>query len=98
MGRERVKICIDVPKDAAELLAVLAHSDAIGDRELDDTVQAKAIASLEHLVNSVAAGVMRPGSWERGWVEQAFGSGWHALLETDPKADWRQRPRARGGL
>lgn len=29
-------------------------------------------AVLRHLACSAADGVRRPGSWERGWVEQAF--------------------------
>lgn len=30
-------------------------------------------AVLRHLASSAAQGVQRPGSWERGWIEQAFG-------------------------
>ena len=28
---------------------------------------------LKHLARCAADGVRRPGSWERSWVEQAFG-------------------------
>jgi hypothetical protein len=38
-------------------------------------------AVVVKLVDHAQQGVYRPGSWERGWLEQAFGSWWQAHLE-----------------
>ncbi len=92
----RVKLCIELDLDGAKLLSVLASSGAV--RLQAGSIQERAIAVLEHLASSAADGVRRPGAWERGWVEQAFG-GWNdELLETDPDAPWRRRPAAGGAL
>lgn len=51
---------------------------------------------LQHLAHAAAEGVRRPGSWERGWLEQSgagllYGEeGWQEKLAVDP-----QRPYAR---
>lgn len=39
---------------------------------------------LLEIVDHVQQGVYRPGSWERGWLEQALGSDWQVRLEDDP--------------
>lgn len=62
------RISIEVDPETFELLRVLGKSYAVGGH---GTV-AQVVA---HLVHSAADGVRRPGSWERGWVEQAFGGG-----------------------
>ena len=36
-------------------------------------------------------GVRRPGSWERGWVKQAFGDDFVQLLEVDPAVAYYRR-------
>jgi len=78
-----VKLEIEVSPEQLELLSVLdAHGDAR--------------ATLTELVHRVADGVRRPGAWERAWLEQVFWGAWHARLEPDPEAYWRQRPRRRG--
>ena len=50
--------------------------------------------TLLELVDRVLDGVTRPGAWERGWLQQAFGPWWQARLERDPDCLWHQRPRA----
>jgi hypothetical protein len=49
--------------------------------------------TLQYLLGCVADGVLRPGAWERGWLEQAFGDEWRKRLEVDPDVPWHQRPR-----
>ena len=47
--------------------------------------------AIDHLVASAIDGVRRPGSWERGWLRQAFGD-----LDTEPHedgVDWHEQPR-----
>ena len=38
---------------------------------------------LMQLIDHAQQGVYRPGAWERGWLEQAFGHDWQAGLEPD---------------
>jgi hypothetical protein len=52
---------------------------------------------LEHLAHSAADGIRRPGSWERGWVLQAFGDGFEENVEQDPERMWNVRPIKKGG-
>lgn len=68
---------------SAEQLAALCVLDDAGDAQ----------RTLLELVGRVVDGVTRPGAWERPWLEQAFGDAWQELLEPDPSAPWRQRPR-----
>jgi hypothetical protein len=68
------RIQVDVDDQTLELLRVLAKSYAIAlNSSADRRDPVRAV--IAHLVHSAAAGVRRPGSWERGWVEQAFGGG-----------------------
>lgn len=50
---------------------------------------------LLQLLDHAQQGVYRPGAWERGWLEQAFGSDFQDGLEPDPAAPMFQRPRRR---
>ena len=65
----------------AELVTTLQVLNAEGD----------AARTLLELAARVHDGVTRPGSWERGWLVQAFGTEWGVRIERDPDADWRQR-------
>lgn len=53
-----------------------------------------AMTALNQLISSCVDGVRRPGAWERGWIESAFGCDW----ETDenlpgcPDHDWHDLP------
>lgn len=62
-------------------------------RVLDDWGDAE--GTLKELVKCVVDGVMRPGAWERMWLEQVFGDSWQERMESDPSASWRQRPARR---
>lgn len=81
----RMKITIDVDEEtglALEGLARHAHI-ALGEQPTSVT------DVLEHLVQSVSAGVRRPGAWERSWLRQAFADDWEAHLE--PYDDFYER-------
>lgn len=68
------RITVEVDAEVFEALRVLAKSFAIGlNSSADRRDPVRAV--VNHLVHSAADGVRRPGSWERGWVEQAFGGG-----------------------
>jgi len=47
--------------------------------------------AVAHLIYSAIDGMRRPGSWERGWLVQAFGSDFEDRLEADPDLPWRNR-------
>lgn len=76
-----MKITIDVPDEMESLLEVVSGDSAAR------TVQELALRAAE--------GVVRPGCWERPWLEQVFGCAWTAELEQDPEVHWHQRPRRR---
>jgi len=42
------------------------------------------IETITEVLDHVQQAVYRPGSWERGWLQQAIGDGWLANVETDP--------------
>jgi len=81
-------LTIAISDEDAALLEVLAARDD-GDHALDLVVH--------DLIHFAADGVRRPGSWERGWVAQAFGDEFVRRLEPDPAAEWFYRPRRPGG-
>lgn len=60
-----------------DFVVSLSETDADLLREIvsDDawSVAADVRSLLEHLAQSAADGVRRPGSWERGWLTQATG-------------------------
>lgn len=80
--KPRTKITLeqlDIDGDAADALAMLGTTSAVacvGDR------RARILAAIRHLIASAADGVLRPGSWERGWLIQAFGD-----IDTEPHRD-----------
>jgi hypothetical protein len=61
------RFCVDVDAETYELLQRLT-----GPVWEEGWLNVQAL--LEHLVNSAADGVRRPGSWERGWIVQATGA------------------------
>lgn len=60
-----VTISITVDARTAAYLRALTRSISVPRGTLEDV--------LAHLAHSAADGLRRPGAWERGWVEQAFG-------------------------
>lgn len=79
------EITIQISAAAAELLELLTRGEHAPARDLPGV--------LRHLVASAADGIRRPGSWERGWVLQAFGDSFEAHVEPDPECRWQVRPR-----
>lgn len=74
----------------------VAHLAALGSKTTGtETNNAKSTAQavLEHLAHSAIDGVRRPGSWERGWLHQAFGLDWEENLEQHPNVSYYQRPK-----
>jgi hypothetical protein len=63
-----MKLSLDIPPKVAALLSTL---DEDGDVE----------AVVLQLIDHAQQGVYRPGAWERGWIEQAFGSDFQIRLE-----------------
>ncbi len=76
-----MKITLELPEDTLRLLEIVGNGHAE--------------AALLELVERATQGVTRPGCWERAWLRQVFGDDWIQLLEEDPQAYWRQRPRSR---
>ena len=85
----RIPITVEIPEDALELLAVLRLPWDETDRGRDENAR----VALLHLIHSATDGVRRPGAWERGWVNQAFGYDFEDLLEVDPECEFFRRPR-----
>lgn len=71
------RICVDVSDTVYALLEVLTHAwDDLG------APRAVTVEDVVHeLIDHAQQGVYRPGSWERGWLRQAFGAEWEARLE-----------------
>ena len=67
-----VTVTLELPQRVADLLAVLAPGDP-----------APLHGALLTLIDHAQQGIYRPGAWERGWLEQAFGDDWQAGLEPD---------------
>jgi hypothetical protein len=61
-----LSITVELSAETLDLLTTLGKSYALGGN-------ATASEVILHLIHSAADGVRRPGSWERGWLEQAFG-------------------------
>ena len=69
-----VSITLELSQRVADLLTVLT----VGEYAPDDL---KGV--LMELIDHAQQGVYRPGAWERGWLEHAFGDEWQAALEPD---------------
>ena len=80
-----------VEEDDIQNLAVLAPTWV--DFPEDD-LETRARDVLERFCERVAVGITGPNSWERRWLQQAFGDEWIARLEADPDYPYRQRPKA----
>jgi hypothetical protein len=65
VGPDDVTISITVDARTASYLRALTRSVPVPHGTLEDVVS--------YLVHSAADGLRRPGAWERGWLEQAFG-------------------------
>lgn len=86
-------VTVNVSETVYALLAVLGHTEGFA--------PAPVAAVVATLIDHAQQGVYRPGSWERGWLIQAFGDEWLSQLEPgDPygRDDERagrifQRPR-----
>ena len=72
-----MKVEIEITDNVAKLLEVLAPR-VVGSPE----ERVKYV--LMELVDHAQQGVYRPGSWERPWLCQAFGSAFESSLEEDP--------------
>jgi hypothetical protein len=59
------KITISITDEHYKALELLARTPAVPEGTPEEV--------LEHLIGSMAAGVRRRGSWERGCVQQLFG-------------------------
>jgi hypothetical protein len=64
-------ITVEVDPVVYELLEVLTKG------EIANSVE----SVVRQLIDHAQQGVYRPGSWERPWLEQAFGSDWIEHLQ-----------------
>jgi hypothetical protein len=72
MARGVKRISFDLTTEAFEALKRLTRTPAMqGCERYAVDLQVSRVAA--YLACSAADGVRRPGAWERGWVEQAFG-------------------------
>jgi hypothetical protein len=78
-----VKVAIEISAGDVQNLRALATSEAVGGKKIEDV--------LHYLLERIADGVGRRGSWEREWLRCAFSDDWEASLEDVD--EWRQRPR-----
>lgn len=84
-----VSVTLELSQRVARLLTVLTTGDYAPD-DLHGVIM--------KLVDHAQQGIYRPGAWERGWLERAFGDEWENALEPDTddlSADGRvifQRP------
>jgi hypothetical protein len=72
-GKERRKITVEVSATVYELLEVLTQGDFPAALSVEDVVS--------KLIDHAQQGVYRPGSWERGWLIQAFGPDFTSQLQ-----------------
>lgn len=63
---DRVQFTIELHPNTVAYLRSLARSNAVDTGRIEDV--------LAYLAASAADGVRRPGAWECGWCEQAFGT------------------------
>jgi hypothetical protein len=72
------------------VITLLLHGDVVTALQVLNPHSDVRHALLELAVKA-ADGVYRPGAWERGWLEQAFGSDWQNRLEPDPNVPTRMQ-------
>lgn len=73
------KITVEVSDTVFDLLQVLTHAFPRPNRS---EVPPATVEDVVHsLIDHAQQGVYRPGAWERGWLEQAFGDDWQQFLE-----------------
>lgn len=78
---EKRMVVLELSEDTVKLLQCLATADAMGGPDADGPQLERV---LKHLAHSAADGVRRPGSWERAWLQQAFGDFSHAIENDGP--------------
>lgn len=69
-----VTVTLELSQRVADLLTVLTTGE-YAPQDLHGV--------LMKLIDHAQQGVYRPGAWERGWLEQAFGDEWQNGLEPD---------------
>lgn len=85
----RVELRIPLSPEQARALQALGHKPK-GERPMP------LHEIVRHLLHAAIDGVQRPGSWERQWLRQAYGADWEEVLEPDPAAPHRTRPKRKG--
>lgn len=81
-----VQVTLTLSADTAELLSAL----------IDGTYATDLESVLRYLADCARQGIQRPGSWERGWLVQAFGDDWLERVERHPQVPHRDRVRKDG--
>jgi len=89
-GASLTAITVYVDADDLELLSVIS---AARDEPSNITTNTRATNTLLWFIEIARAGVMRRGSWERGWLARAFSPDFVARLERDPEDAHFDRPR-----
>lgn len=85
MGLKKV-IIVELNLATFLSLAELAKGNAIY-TDADDSDSDKAKAVIHALIKNAARGVKSAESWQRKWLEQAFGDEWHQEENSDETND-----------
>jgi hypothetical protein len=80
-----MKIELDIDDDTLAYLTVLGSGRGQSPEEV-----------IYQLIDHAIQGVYRPGSWERPWIEQAFGAIDETQLTRDPDTPFYLKPRTDG--
>jgi hypothetical protein len=93
------KITIELSDETIAYLEVLGRDSHLFDHcDLRQRQGASVPYVLQHLAQSAADGLRRPGAWEAQWVVQAFGNDWTGSLEPIPGLPYLNlRPKAKAG-
>jgi hypothetical protein len=86
---KRMSITLELDAEEVGYLKLLAGP--VG-HDASTDVEVIVAGVVHHLVHSAVDGMRRPGSWERGWVAQAFGDDFTMELVTDPKIETHDIP------
>lgn len=89
-NRELMTITVAIDQITYSLLEVLTKADDGAHPTIADVIV--------QLIDHVQQGIYRPGSWERGWLEQIFPCDWQQHLEPGdpygrPDSPMFQRPK-----
>lgn len=95
MAKDKISFHATISLEHLRLLEVLAEGFRLrwSGEPAGAAPQGTAQRGLDGILERLADGMTRPGSWEAPLVRQLFGDRWTDLMEADPAARTRLRPR-----